>query len=49
MKRTMPRLPAYGRVRQDLFMLGYQVANNAIALAFHAQRAGQPNALDDTR
>jgi len=49
MKRTMPRIPAYGRLRQDLFMLGYQVANNAIALAFHAQRAGQPNALDDTR
>lgn len=48
MKRTMPRLPAYGRTRQDLFMLGYQVANNAIALAFHAQRGNLPNALDGT-
>lgn len=49
MKRTMPRIPAYGRTRQDLFMLSYQVANNAIALAFHARRAGEHNALDDTR
>lgn len=48
MKRTMPRLPAYGRVRQDLFMLGYMVANNAIALAFTARRHGAPNALDFT-
>ncbi|MEI2715600.1 MAG: hypothetical protein V9E98_01155 [Candidatus Nanopelagicales bacterium] len=44
----MPRLPAYGRVRQDLFMLGYMVANNSIALAFTARRQGGPNALDFT-
>lgn len=48
MKRTMPRLPAYGAAAQELFILGYQIANNAIAAAQYARRRGQPNALDGT-
>lgn len=43
-QRTTSRLPAYGRVGQDLFMLGYQIANNAISAVFDASRRNLPNA-----
>ncbi|MEI6623816.1 MAG: hypothetical protein WCP28_18135 [Actinomycetes bacterium] len=48
MKRYMPTMPAYGALGQLLYVLGFMVANNALALAFVAKRLGQPNALDGT-
>jgi hypothetical protein len=37
-KRTMPRLPAYGHLGQELFVLAYAVRNNAVARALALQR-----------
>lgn len=46
-KTTAPRVPAYGRVRQELFVLGYVTTHNAVADVFHARRAGLPTILDE--
>lgn len=43
-KRTMPRLPAYGHVGQELFVLAYAVRNNAVARALALQRQQSPAA-----
>lgn len=45
-KQKAPRVPAYGRIRQTLFVIGYIATHNAVARAFHLRRAGKPNALD---
>ncbi|MCA9211518.1 MAG: hypothetical protein KDB27_00505 [Planctomycetales bacterium] len=45
-KTTAPRVPAYGAVRQTLFVLGYITTHNAVADVFHHRRAGLPNILD---
>jgi hypothetical protein len=45
-KRKAPRVPAYGYIRQLLFVIGYVATHNAVARAFHLRRAGQLNALD---
>lgn len=45
-KRKAERVPAYGHIRQTLYVLGYAATHNAVARALHLRRNSQPNALD---
>lgn len=46
-KRKARRVPAYGAVRQLLFVIGYIATHNAVAHALNLRRDGKQNALDD--
>ena len=48
-KRRAVRVPAYGHIRQTLYVLGFVTMHNAVAVQMAARAAGEPNVFGDKR